>query len=303
MPAGDDREPAVRLAESAWGSIERARNGRGATRIAGGCAVTELQGRVAVVTGGASGVGSGLCRGFAAAGLAVVVADIDAAGAEGLAAELRDGGARALAVGVDVTEPESVEALARRTVDELGGVHIVCNNAGVIVGGPVQDATEEDWRWLLAVNLGGVINGCRAFVPHLRQHGPGGHIVNTASVGGFLATPGLAIYCTSKYAVIGFSEALRQERAPEGIGVSVLCPGNVRTNLLEADRNRPDALAPSGGRAVVLRDAIDSGVDPVELAEPVLRGIRDNAAYIFTHAEYREIIEKRFRGVLDAFDP
>lgn len=262
-----------------------------------------LDGRNAVVTGGASGIGSGLCRSFAAAGIGVVVADIDAVGAEALAEELRRSGARALAVTVDVSQRESVEQLAERSFAALGAVHIVCNNAGVIVGGTLEEATEDDWHWMLAVNLGGVVNGCRAFVPRLREQGQGGHIVNTASVGGFLAAPGLGVYCTTKFAVVGFSDALRRELAPEGIGVSVLCPGNVRTNLLEAERNRPAQWARSGGRADGLQPAIDAGIDPVEVGEPVLRAIRCNAPYIFTHPDYRGPLERRFRAVLDAFGP
>jgi NAD(P)-dependent dehydrogenase (short-subunit alcohol dehydrogenase family) len=195
-----------------------------------------------------------------------------------------------------------VEELAERSFREMGGVHILCNNAGVIVGGALEEATEDDWRWLLSVNLGGVINGCRSFVPRLREQGQGGHIVNTASVGGFLSAPGLGVYCTTKFAVVGFSEALRRELAPDRIGVSVLCPGNVRTNLLEAERNRPAQWANRGGRADMLQPAIDAGVDPVDLGEPVLRGIRSNAPYIFPHVDYREPLERRFRAVLAAFD-
>jgi NAD(P)-dependent dehydrogenase (short-subunit alcohol dehydrogenase family) len=263
---------------------------------------TALAGQTAVVTGGASGIGSGLCRSFAAAGLAVVVADIDADGAEALASELRRAGARALAVAVDVARLESVEELAERSFAEMGGAHILCNNAGVIVGGNLDTATEDDWRWTLAVNLGGVVNGCRAFAPRLRAQGEGGHIVNTASVGGFLSAPGFGVYCTSKFAVVGFSDALRIELAPDGIGVSVLCPGNVRTNLLDADRNRPTEWSRSGGRVDALQEAIDTGIDPVEVGECVLRGIGDDAPYIFTHASYRDPFERRFRSVLAAFD-
>jgi NAD(P)-dependent dehydrogenase (short-subunit alcohol dehydrogenase family) len=262
----------------------------------------DLAGRVAVVTGGASGIGRGLCQHFAQVGLRVVVADIDGAGAEKVASELRERGATALAAAVDVAAPDSLEALADRSFRELGGVHVLCNNAGVIVGGTLQEATAEDWQWMLSVNLGGVINGCRAFLPRLVDQGQGGHIVNTASVGGFISAPGLGIYCTTKFAVVGFSDALRLEVAAHGIGVSVLCPGGVRTNLIEADRNRPEALARTGGRAEVLRAAVEAGIDPVEVGEHVVRGIRTNAPYIFTHPDYRETFESRFRSVVAAFD-
>jgi NAD(P)-dependent dehydrogenase (short-subunit alcohol dehydrogenase family) len=262
----------------------------------------DLAGKVAVVTGGASGIGRGLCETFAQAGLAVVVADIDADGARSVASALREGGARAHAAAVDVADAESVEALAAASFDEFGAVHVVCNNAGVIVGGSLQEATDSDWRWMLDVNLGGVIHGCRAFAPRLIAQGQGGHIVNTASVGGFLAGPGLGVYCTTKFAVIGFTDALRAELAPAGIGVSALCPGGVRTRLLDADRNRPVALAESGGRAEALRAAIEAGIDPAEVGRHVLRGIEANADFIFTQPGYRDPIERRFRAVLSAFD-
>jgi NAD(P)-dependent dehydrogenase (short-subunit alcohol dehydrogenase family) len=262
----------------------------------------DLEGKVAVVTGGASGIGQGLCRQFAQVGLGVVVADIEAAAAEKVAVELREGGARALAAGVDVAEPDSLEALAERSFREMGGVHILCNNAGVIAGGTLQEATEEDWRWMLSVNLGGVVNGCRAFVPRFVEQGGGAHIVNTASVGGFISAPGTGIYCATKFAVVGFSDALRLEVAPQDIGVSILCPGGVRTNLLESDRNRPEALSPTAGRADPLRAAVEAGIDPVEVGAHVVRGIRANAHYIFTHSDYRGAFERRFQAVLAAFD-
>jgi len=262
----------------------------------------DLAGKVSVVTGGASGIGRGLCTSLAAAGCAVIVADIDVAGAEAVAAKLREGGARAQAAAVDVADPKSVERLAEESVRDFGAVHVVCNNAGVIVGGSLQEATESDWRWVLDVNVRGVIHGCRTFVPRLLDQGQGGHIVNTASVGGFLSGPGLGVYCTSKYAVVAFTEALRAELDASGIGVSVLCPGGVRTRLIEADRNRPAAFAESSGRAEALRPALESGIEPEVVGECAVAGIRANRDYIFTHPEYREIIARRFETVLSAFD-
>jgi len=262
----------------------------------------DLAGRVAVVTGGASGIGRGMCESFASAGLGVVVADIDSAGAEEVARALRESGARAHAVAVDVSDPESVEALAAAAFDAFGAVHVVCNNAGVIVGGSLQDATDSDWRWMLDVNLGGVIHGSRAFAPRLIAQGQGGHIVNTASIGGFLSGPGLGVYCTTKFAVIGFTDALRGELEPHGIGVSALCPGGVKTRLLDADRNRPSALGDSGGRAEGLRGAIEAGIEPEEVGRHVLRGIRTNADFIFTHPDYRGLFEGRFEKILSGFD-
>jgi NAD(P)-dependent dehydrogenase (short-subunit alcohol dehydrogenase family) len=260
-----------------------------------------LKGRVAVVTGGASGIGRGLCEAFARAGMRVVVADVDADGAERAAAELRECGAEALPVATDVSDRASVEALAETTFRELGGAHVVCNNAGVIVGGPLHKATDDDWRWLLSVNLGGVIHGCRAFVPRMLETGGPGHVVNTSSVGGFFPAPGLGVYCTTKFAVLGFTEALRSELAPRDIGVSALCPGGVRTRLAEADRNRPAHLGRAGGRVDSIREGLESGMDPIEVGECVVRGIRANAAYIFTHPEFREALESQFQAVLSAF--
>jgi NAD(P)-dependent dehydrogenase (short-subunit alcohol dehydrogenase family) len=208
---------------------------------------------------------------------------------------------RALGARVDVSDRASMTALADRAFSELGGVHVVCNNAGVIVGGNLVDATEDDWRWVLGVNLGGVVNGCSVFAPRLIEQGQGGHIVNTASIGGFLAGPGLGIYCTSKFAVVGLTESLRAELAPHGIGVSALCPGAVRTQLVDADRNRPEALGQAGGRAEMMRAAIEGGLDPDAVGDCVLQGIRADAAHIFTHPAYREAFEGKFQTVLAAF--
>jgi NAD(P)-dependent dehydrogenase (short-subunit alcohol dehydrogenase family) len=262
----------------------------------------ELAGKVAVVTGGASGIGRGICRRLAAAGLDVVVADIDSAGAEATAAELRESGVRALGVAVDVSDRDSVSALADRSFAEMGQVHVVCNNAGVIVGGPICDATEDDWRWLMSVNFGGVVNGCTVFAPRLVAQGQGGQIVNTASIGGLLAGPGLGLYCTSKFAVVGLSQSLRAELAQHAIGVSTLCPAAVRTQLIDAERNRPRELARAGGGAEMMRSAIEGGIDPDEVGDCVVRGIQGDAAYIFTHPGFRDAFESHFQSILAAFD-
>jgi NAD(P)-dependent dehydrogenase (short-subunit alcohol dehydrogenase family) len=261
----------------------------------------DLKGRVAVVTGGGSGIGRGLCRAFAAEGMAVAVADVDRASAEETATDLRERGTRAIAVHTDVSDRESVQELAERVAQELGGVHLVCNNAGVCIGGRPLENTEADWRWLLGVNLMGVVHGCHVFAPRLVAQGEG-HIVNTASVGGFLAGPDLDVYCATKFAVVAFSEALRAELAPRGVGVSLLCPGQVATRLAESERLRPRSLGPSGGTSAMLTPLIEGGVDPIEVAKRVLAGVRSDAEYIFTHAEFRELLAERFRRVLAAFD-
>jgi NAD(P)-dependent dehydrogenase (short-subunit alcohol dehydrogenase family) len=259
----------------------------------------ELAGRVAVVTGGGSGIGRGICRRLAQEGMQVVVADVDLSSAEKTCTELRERGARAVAVHTDVSQRASVEALRERALRELGGVHLVCNNAGVYTGGDPLANTEGDWRWLVDVNLMGVVHGCQIFAPHLVAQGEG-QIVNTASVGAFLAAPELDVYCATKYAVLGFSEALRAHLAPKGVGVSILCPGAIRTNLARSDRLRPPGAGPAGGRSQTLAPMIEGGADPLEVGEFVLRGVRENAEYIFTHAEFRGLIEARFQRVLAA---
>jgi NAD(P)-dependent dehydrogenase (short-subunit alcohol dehydrogenase family) len=260
----------------------------------------ELRGKVAVVTGGASGIGSGICRALAAEGSQVVVADVDARAADALAAELRGQGARALGLPVDVSDLGSVQKLADAVVNELGGVDVVCNNAGVYIGGALRELTADDWRWVMSVNLDGVFYGCKVFVPLLSARG-GGHIVNTASIGGFLSSPEAAAYTTSKFAVVGFSEAVRADVARHGIGVSILCPGPVRTRLAECDRIRPDQLPDAGNRSGVLWDMIKEGIEPEEAGRIVVRGIQGDVPYIFTHPEWKSAVEERFGRVLASF--
>ena len=262
----------------------------------------ELAGKVAVVTGGGSGIGRGICRRLAQEGMKLAVADVDLPATEKTCAELREAGARALAVHTDVSERRSLVALRDRVLRELGGVHVVCNNAGVYVGGDPLANSEGDWRWLVDVNLMGVVHGCHVFAPHLVAQGEG-HIVNTASVGGFLAAPDLDVYCATKFAVVGFSEALRAHLERKGVGVSILCPGAIRTNLARSDRLRPRSAGASGGTSRTLAPMIEGGADPLDVGEFVLRGVRENAEYIFTHAEFRDFIEARFQRVLAAFPP
>jgi NAD(P)-dependent dehydrogenase (short-subunit alcohol dehydrogenase family) len=260
----------------------------------------ELRDRVAVVTGGASGIGSGICRALAREGSQVVVADLDGRAAEALAGELRRGGARALGLPVDVSELGSVQKLADAVVSELGGVDVVCNNAGVFIGGAIGELTADDWRWVMSVNVDGVFYGCKVFVPLLVARG-GGHIVNTASIGGFLSSPVAAAYSTSKFAVVAFSEALRGDVEKRGIGVSILCPGPVRTRLAQCDRHRPGELADAGNHSEVLWEMIKDGIEPEQAGEIVVRGIKGDVPYIFTHPEWKPAVEERFARVLASF--
>src|SRR5713226_3989798 len=209
-----------------------------------------LNGRVAVVTGGASGIGKALAEAFAGEGAKVVVADLDEAGMAGVVAGIRGRGGEALAVRADVTDLASVQALAERAFGAFGRVHVLCNNAGVALWGGLETATPRDWQWVLGVNLWGVIHGLEAFLPRMIAQKEPGHIVNTASMAGLVATRGLGIYNTSKYAVVGLSETLAKDLAPHGIGVSVLCPMGVATRIGASDRNRPQHLKNAAARDV-----------------------------------------------------
>jgi len=269
----------------------------------------EIDGKVAVVTGGGSGIGAALARAFAAQGMDVVVADIEAGAAEKVAAELRLSGRRALAVQTDVSVPESVAALAERTYAELGACHVLCNNAGVLLMGALETRTAADWEWVLGVNLWGVIHGVLAFVPRMLAQPGEKQIVNTGSLAGLLAAPGVGVYGTAKFGVVGLSEHLRLDLARHGIGVSVVCPGGVQTKILHSERNRPSAL----GRSKISREDIElvlgtAAVHPDEMQPPeaiaaaVLEGIRANDAFIVTHAHYRGAVEARHAELMRAFD-
>jgi NAD(P)-dependent dehydrogenase (short-subunit alcohol dehydrogenase family) len=263
----------------------------------------ELQGRVAVVTGGGSGIGRALVHAFAAAGMAVVVADIEQDAAELVAGEARQREVRALAVPTDVADPPSLEALAARVAQEFGSVNVLCNNAGVFLAGSLAEATREEWAWLLAVNLLGVVEGVRAFLPLLRRAGPReAHIVNTASGAGLSAPPGMGIYSTTKYAVVGYSETLRRDLAPEGIGVSVLCPGGVNTRIFEAGRNRqPQFGGPSPASATRTTNLTQR--EPEEVAALVVRGIRENRLYLHTDLSLRPWYAQRGARIDADFAP
>lgn len=263
----------------------------------------DLTGRVAVVTGGGSGIGRALAEALARAGAGVVVADIEEAAAAGVADALRAGGAEALAVRVDVSDLASVEALADRAFARFGRVHVLCNNAGVSTWGGLEAATHRDWQWVLGVNLWGVIHGLEAFLPRMIGKREGGHVVNTASMAGLIASQGLGVYNTSKYAVVGLSETLAKDLRPYDIGVSVLCPMGVETKIRASERNRPAAL----------RNPLPGAAEPVTLmgrylsaetvAGMVLAAIRGNQLYVITHDEGLEPLRRRFermeRAILD----
>ncbi|HEY2638409.1 MAG TPA: SDR family NAD(P)-dependent oxidoreductase [Streptosporangiaceae bacterium] len=277
-----------------------------------GTSMQDLAGKVAVVTGAASGIGLAVSRRLGSDGMRVMMADVEepalAAAAKMLAAE----GIEVYAEVTDVSDPGSVDALARATLGRFGAVHVVCNNAGVAGGGPSWDIPLSTWTWVIGVNLFGVVHGIRAFLPHLIAQGEG-HVVNTASVAGLLAAPWLGPYNASKHAVVAISESLHHEMAAIGspVGVSVLCPGVVRTRIGESDRNRPTRFAVAAGQEEPgheqLRDAlaaaIEAGSDPAVVATAVRDAIVDDRFWILTHPEFGPRIVARFRSAAEGRNP
>ena len=270
----------------------------------------DLEGKVAFITGGASGIGLAMARSFAAAGMKVVIADIQADALERARAELKGSNADVLAIELDVTDREAMARAADEAEAAFGNVHVLCNNAGVVAFGPLIDATYEDWDWVVGVNLHGVINGIQTFISRMKAHGEGGHVVNTASIAGQVALPGLGIYNATKFAVVGISETLVQELESDGIGVSVLCPGFVDTNIYDSQRNRPKALQNSdtdpgqtflGGDEQV-EQVRQSAMDPALVGEKVLEAVRSNEFYILTHPDFRPLVEGRMQRVIEGFD-
>jgi NAD(P)-dependent dehydrogenase (short-subunit alcohol dehydrogenase family) len=269
-------------------------------------------GRVAVVTGAASGIGRALVEVFAEAGSSVVVADLDAAAAEEVAAGIRSKGGDAVAIAVDVAVSTSVDELAAATLGRFGRVDVLCNNAGVSTFNLMQDQTLDDWRWVFGVNLWGVVHGLQTFMPIFRRQGTRAHIVNTSSIAGLLS--GVAFigpYAATKVAVVSISETLSQELAIAGapIGVSVLCPSATDTRVMESERGRPAELGAEHRTELAesvrlsIRDSFTGpdGMRPQQVADRVLEAIRANRFWILTHAGQREVVEARFAGALQEF--
>jgi NAD(P)-dependent dehydrogenase (short-subunit alcohol dehydrogenase family) len=271
----------------------------------------DLSGKTAFITGGGSGVALGQAKVFAAAGMKVVIADIRQDHLDDAMAYFAgQPGAQVHAIRLDVTDRAAWARAADDAEARFGPVRLLCNTAGVSQFGPMQNATYDDWDWQLSVNLGGVINGIQTFVPRMLAQGPPGHIVNTASMSGFLSLPGTGIYATTKFAVRGLSECLRMDLEPLGIGVSVLCPGAVNTNIHEAVLTRPAHLARTGyygadpAMMASLKAVIEPGLDPVELGRKVLESVERNDLYIIPYSEFRDELISRLDRVLAALpDP
>jgi NAD(P)-dependent dehydrogenase (short-subunit alcohol dehydrogenase family) len=273
----------------------------------------QLADKTAFVTGGASGIGYALGGAFAEAGMKVMLADIETDALAEAVRTLRDTGADVRGVACDVADPVSVERAANASYQAFGNVHVICNNAGVGGGSGIDDISLDTWRWVLDVNVMGVLHGIRTFLPHIRAHGEGGHIVNTASMAGMNSGLGLSPYSASKFAVVNMSEGLAIQLQPLSIGVTVLCPGFVRTRIWESGRNRPerygptqapDPASPAGKLAAELAELGRSGLDPSDVAAQVLSAIRENELYVFTHpgASWRAELKARFDAILAAMD-
>jgi NAD(P)-dependent dehydrogenase (short-subunit alcohol dehydrogenase family) len=273
----------------------------------------KLAGKTAFVTGGASGIGLALGRAFAEAGMKIMLADIEAEPLAVAVTQLRHLNPDVHGITCDVADPADVQRAARASFDTFGTVHIVCNNAGVAAPGGIDDISLDNWRWVLDVNLMGVVHGIHAFLPHIRAHGEGGHFVNTASMAGMNSGLGFNPYSASKFAVVNISEGLAARLKPLGIGVTVLCPGFVRTRINESGRNRParygpaqvpDPASPAGIMRARIIELTQSGLDPADVATQVVSAIKDEELYVFTHpgSRWRAELEARFDAILAAMD-
>ena len=274
----------------------------------------ELKDGVAVVTGGASGIGRALADRFAVEGMKVVIADVDQEALAVAEAEMRANGASVASKRTDVRKGEDLEALARLAVDTFGGVNVLCNNAGIGIGGGIWQQTAQDWEWMLGVNLMGVVHGIRAFVPVMIAQADECHIVNTASAAGLTVRPFLGMYAATKHAVVALSEALYHEVKFTGakIGVSVLCPAVVNTRIGESERNRPAGLANDVGAGnpaqmaameQAFRAMLATGLPPAEVAGAVVDSIRADRFYILTHEDTRERVRSRMEDILEGRNP
>jgi NAD(P)-dependent dehydrogenase (short-subunit alcohol dehydrogenase family) len=273
----------------------------------------DLAGKVAVITGAASGIGLALSRRLGADGMRVMMADVEQPALVAAARDLAAEGIEVASTVTDVSDADSVDALARATLARFGAFHVVCNNAGVSRGGPAWDVPLPMWKWIVDVNLFGIVHGIRSFVPQLIAQGEG-HVINTASMGGLIAGPWMSPYHATKYAAIGVSESLSHELTALGspVGVSVLCPGSVRTRIHQAYRNWPARYGPwqapqdPPGLAEWRQASsatIEAGTDPAEIATAVRDAIIDNRFWVLTHPEFGGLVLDKCSRMLDGRNP
>jgi len=266
----------------------------------------DVAGKVAFITGGASGLGLAMAHSFSAAGMKVAIADIEEAALGAAAESFSNTNAEIITMQVDVTDREAMADARQRTLDAFGKVHVVCNNAGVAINGNIADMTYKDWDWVMKVNLDGVINGIVTFVDDIKSHNEGGHFVNTASIAGQYGIPNLSVYVASKFAVVGISESMRADLANDHIGVSVLCPGVVDTGIGSSERNRPDQFGGSSTPAMTQQTTGPglemSVMEPGAIGDIVLHAILNDQFYILTHPEFLPIVQSRGDEIAASFE-
>lgn len=268
----------------------------------------EISGKTAFITGGAHGIGLAIAVEMAKRGANVMLADINEAGLLQAKEKLGDYNVGVETCLCDVAKSADIQAAADKTIEQFGKVHFLFNNAGVGLWGNAGDTPLKDWQWIVDINLMGVVYGCEIFTPLIKNHGEGGHIVNTASLAGHITLPHMAPYHATKFAVVGYSESLRQNLAMHNIGVSVLCPGWVKTDIhlsartspsLEVvDYTPPDPNSEEGMITQMMAEVIENGMDPAKVAEWVAKCIIDNRLYIFTHPDLRMGIEERVKALM-----
>jgi len=273
----------------------------------------ELTGKTAVITGAASGIGLEMARLFGAAGMKLVLADVEKPALDTADAELREAGYETLAVQVDVRDLDQIVALDAVARETFGKVHVLCNNAGVGAGGPVAGIENlEAWRWTIDIDLWGVIYGCKVFLPAMLEHGERAHIVNTASMAGHGSAPLMGPYNISKYGVVALSETLEREMlmTKSNVGVSVLCPAFVATAIAQSDRNMPDDVAATlpersggGGQQSVIEELVANGIETSIVAQAVLDAVRSDTFWILTHDDSRAAITRRAEEIVEGINP
>ena len=272
----------------------------------------DFKDKVAVITGAASGIGRALADRCVQEGMKAVLADVEAEPLATAEASLKASGATVLAVQTDVSQVRDVEALAQKTMEAFGAVHVLCNNAGVGTEAAVWESTLAEWEWIVGVNLWGVVHGVRVFVPLMLAQDAECHIVNTASTAGLISGPGLGAYKVTKHGVVTLSETLHHELAERGakVKVSVLCPGIVNTRIMESARNRPGDLPPTGPRGPAseerweaLRRLVPAGMPAAQVADAVFEALRKDRFYILTHPEGKEAVRTRMEDILQERPP